>query len=79
MTFFFYFCLSLKCDEVTSYYQGIDEKEDTKRGYVLIDNYMVYNFTFDLKGMMAPFEWDIVRITSIFCHWPRSEKRTNEF
>lgn len=48
--------MSLKCDEATSYYQGIDEKEATKRGYVLIDNYMVCNFALDLKGMMAPFE-----------------------
>ena len=48
--------MSLKCDEATSYYQGIDEKEDTKRGYVLIANHMVYNFALDLNGMITPFE-----------------------
>lgn len=51
---FFYFCVSLKCDEATSYYQGIDKKEATKRGYVLIDNYMVYNFTLDSEGYDGP-------------------------
>lgn len=49
--------MSLKCDKATSYYQGIDEKEDThKRGYVLIANHMVYNFALELKGMITPFE-----------------------
>lgn len=51
---FFYFCVSLKCYEATSYYQGIDKKEATKRGYVLIDNYMVYNFTPDSQGYDGP-------------------------
>lgn len=51
---FFYFCVSLKCDEATSYYQGMDEKEATKRGYVLIDNYMVYNFTLGSQGYDGP-------------------------
>lgn len=52
--FFFSIFVSLKCDEATSSYQGIDEKEATKRGYVLIVNYMVYNFTLDSQGYDGP-------------------------
>ena len=32
----------------------MDEKEATMRGYVLIDNYMVYNFTLDSQGYDGP-------------------------
>lgn len=51
---FFSIFVSLKCDKATSYYQGVDEKEATMRGYVLIDNYMVYNFTLDSQGYDGP-------------------------
>lgn len=51
---YFSIFVSLKCDEATSYYQGMEEKEATKRGYVLIDNYMVYNFTLGSQGYDGP-------------------------